>query len=72
MTANTANRIVQAQEKAMHCTRYQQKLSSLRAKEERLLELLSSLPQEQRDIIMEYCGTFFELHLYLLEIACQE
>lgn len=72
MTANTANRIVQAQEKAMHSTRYQKTLSSFRAKEEKLLKLLSSLPLEQQDIIMEYCGTFFELHLYLLEFACQE
>ncbi len=71
MKKSTADKIIQVQEHAMQSLRYRNALSRYRKLEQQLLEILPTLPQEQQDIINNYYASFFELHLYMLELACE-
>lgn len=71
MKKDTAEKIIQAQENAMQTIRFRNALTRHKMLEKQLSEILSTLPKEQQDIIGDYCDSFFELHLYMLESACE-
>ena len=72
MKKYTADKIIMVQENAMETFRYRNTLARHKVLEQQLLKILPMLPQEQQDIINDYCDSFFELHLYMLEAACEQ
>ena len=72
MKKYTSDKIIKVQKNAMQTFRYRNALARHKVLEQQLLKILPMLPQEQQDIINDYCDSFFELHLYMLEAACEQ
>ena len=72
MKKYTSDKIIKVQKNAMQTFRYKNALARHKVLEQQLLKILPTLPHGQRDIINDYCDSFFELHLYMLESACDQ
>ena len=60
-------KIMDAQEKLDHLL-----ISEYTQRHEACLKLLQILPQEQRDIFMDYFGICIEIHLKLMEFIAEK
>jgi hypothetical protein len=72
MDPNVAEKILDAQDAAMKDAYYQQLLDEHDVLKKRFNAALDSMSQDQRDVVTEYLGLAFAMHLRLLELACSQ
>ena len=69
MRKELSKKILQLQEAAMEDETYRQLMDEHGARNERLLEVVQSLSEEQQTAIYDYLGVLIEMHLLMLEQA---
>ena len=69
MRKELSKKILQLQEAAMEDETYRQLMDEHGARNERFLEVVQSLSEEQQTAIYDYLGVLIEMHLRMLEQA---
>ena len=71
MKKATAHKILDIQEAMREDTEYKQLFAEYIYQNDRFLECLATMTQEQTDTVMDYIGILNELHLKTLDYAVQ-
>lgn len=71
MRSETALKIAQIQDQAMHEVEYQVLLAEYGQRNSELVHFLAALPEGERSVIEDYLGLVAEMHCKMLEIACR-
>ena len=69
MSREASRKLLQLQEAAMEDETYRQLMDEHGARNERFLEVVQSLSEEQQTAINDYLGVLIEMHLRMLEQA---
>ena len=71
MRGNTAQRILNIQERFRECRGYKELMDEYCRCDERLTALLSRLREEDQNIILDYLCIGVDIHMQMLELACE-
>ena len=70
MEKKIAEKILVVQDMALEDARYKELLCEHESINRRFVEILPTLSKEQQDVVMDYVGLAFAMHLRLLELSC--
>ncbi len=71
MNQHTAKKIFEIQQACTQDKVYQGLLQEYASANDRLLECLDTLPPAQQDAVFDHLGLVAQMHLRMLEIACE-
>ena len=71
MKQSTARRILEIQDRLLEYREYQELMEEYRRCDEQFTALLSRLDEEDESIILDYLGVGVDIHMHMLELACE-
>ena len=71
MNREVSDKILSIQEAILQDAQYQQLAAEHTALNARFLEIVNALDKQQQDAIFDYLGLILQMHIKMLEYACQ-